>query len=74
MKLTLSLGYFLVTDMGTELETYGPTYRLWANSESELTETLGGLGDCLDKCAKPYKDMVSKTFSKTENLNCPRFV
>ncbi|XP_071800322.1 sorting nexin-7-like isoform X2 [Asterias amurensis] len=49
------------SDMGTELETYGPTYRLWANSESELTETLGGLGDCLDKCAKPYKDMTENT-------------
>ncbi|XP_038067971.1 sorting nexin-7-like isoform X2 [Patiria miniata] len=45
-------------DLGAEYESYGPTYRLWGNSEVELADTLGSLGDCLDKCAKSVKDMT----------------
>ncbi|XP_022109936.1 sorting nexin-30-like isoform X2 [Acanthaster planci] len=48
-------------DLGTEYESYGPTYRLWANSEAELDDTLGSLSDCLDKCAKAVKDMTVST-------------
>ena len=41
---------------------YGSSFRLWANSESKLTDTLNGIAESIDKSCNNLKSIVSTKF------------
>ena len=47
------------TEYAAELETYGPVFRLWANSEVELADDLINFADAVENCAKATRNSVS---------------
>ena len=56
--LTSSLHWFS-SDYASELDTYGPVFRLWANSEGELNDDLLSIAEAVEKCAKATRNSVS---------------
>ena len=59
--LTSSLHWFSL-DYASELDTYGPVFRLWANSEGELNDDLLSIAEAVEKCAKATRNSVSTFF------------
>nr|XP_054764274.1 sorting nexin-30-like isoform X2 [Lytechinus pictus] len=49
-----------------ELKMYSPAFRLWSNSESDLTTPLTKMADCVDICIESVEDQ--NTYQETDFL------
>lgn len=53
-------------DYVSELKTYSPAFRLWSNSETELTTPLSKMADGVDICTQSIEDQ--NTYQETDFL------